>query len=198
MAIKTVFVKTFEGFHDDIFMLLDDADGSFVLCKGNKQTHKVTAEEAGKLVKAITSFDVAKTIARLKLGKEVKADDRVIRVAMNVSVDATPATYTIFEVGVDSKPLRIWDSCVLMQDKVIDLPNGCIDDIVKQLVAAGIEKASTFGTYDKIEFVDALPESCDSETTVFVLEKDMDEETHLKNTNWVYKSEAWTEFKDAE
>ena len=195
MAVKTIFIKTFEAFHDDIFMLLDDTDASFVLCKGCKQTHKVTADEAGELVKAITSFDVAKTIARMKNGMAVKAEDKVVRVAMNVAVDADPVTYTVFEVKVDTKPLKVWDACVLMQDKVIELPNGCIDDIVKTLVANGVERASTFGTFDKIEFVDVLPESCNSEKTVFVLNKDMDED-HLANTNWVYTEEAWTEFVD--
>ena len=195
MAVKTIFIKTFEAFHDDIFMLLDDTDASFVLCKGCKQTHKVTADEAGELVKAITSFDVAKTIARMAKGMAVKAEDKVVRVAMNVSMDTEPATYTVFEVKVDTKPLKVWDACVLMQDKVIELPNGCIDDIVKTLVANGVERASTFGTFDKIEFVDVLPESCNSEKTVFVLNKDMDED-HLANTNWVYTEEAWTEFAD--
>lgn len=195
MAVKTVFINTQDGFHNKVFIV---GDGSkFLLnCNGLK-THVITTEEATELVKAVTGFNTALITEKLKVGRKLSNESQIITVLMNAKLEDDP-TYTIFRIKISTSPLATWAATIFMQNQVIDLPNGCIDDIVKYLNANGVAKASTYGAYDKIVFVDKLPDATTvtDDRVVYVLnKKDGDKDV---DSAWTSNKTDWVEFKDVE
>lgn len=192
--ISTVFIKTNDGFHNEVFMVAEES--KFTLCIGTQKTHVITKEEAAEFVKALTSLEVAKKVAKLKIGRKLKFEDSFVNILMNANLESEDIRYTIFRIIPSTRPMNNWEAKVIMQDSIINLPVGCIDDILKYLVSIGVPRAKTFGKFDKIEFVTKLPEveSVYSERDIYVLDKVYDGKP--VDSAWQVVNGKWVEFKD--
>ena len=200
MAVTAKIILTHVTGAEDVILLADGA--KFVIVDGSRRSKLVSEEDAAAFVKELTGIKTAIKIAKLKIGKAVPKNDLIISLLNSDATIEDTVEYQILATTVSINPLKVWPLTIMNEKEVIELPDGVIDDVVAHLLANGVKKASTAGTYDKIEFIDALPATEDEEgnpidipaTTVFVLNNaDGDKPT---DSAWMFDGEEWTEVVD--
>ncbi len=199
MAVTAKIILTHVTGAEDVILLADGA--KFVIVDGSRRSKLVSEDDAAAFVKELTGIKTAIKIAKLKIGKAVPKNDLIISLLNSDATIEDAVEYQILATTVSINPLKVWPLTIMNEKEVIELPDGVIDDVVAHLLANGVKKASTAGTYDKIEFVDALPATEDAEgnpinipaTTAFVLNKaDGDKPA---DSAWMFNDE-WIELVD--
>jgi len=200
MALQVKMILTHVTGAADVLLL---ADGKkFVIVDGVHRSHLVTAVDAAELVREMTCIRNAVKIEKLKLGRALAPAEKVVALLnADATIEDEPA-YQILATVIDTKPISVWPLTIINEKEVMVLPTGALDDIIAYLVAQGVEKAPTYGKYDKIEFVDALPATKDEDDnpiavptgTVYVLDKkDGDKNA---GSIWKYDGDKWILFDD--
>ena len=195
MSVVTKLVLTHVNGNDNVILMGDGA--KFVLINGNRYTHTFTEADSAAIVKAITGIDTAVKKAKLAIGRNIPVKDKVISVLSEGAVIGDEINFQIFTTTISTKVTDTWPLTVINEAESIDFPAGVIDDLVKYLVANGVEKAPTDGLYDKILFVQALPTENIETTAAYVLDKaDGDKPA---GSVWVSAGEGeWDELSDEE
>jgi len=199
MAVTAKIILTHVTGAEDVILLADGA--KFVIVDGSRRSKLVSEEDAAAFVKELTGIKTAIKIAKLKIGKAVPKNDLIISLLNSDATIEDTVEYQILATTVSINPLKVWPLTIMNEKEVIELPDGVIDDVVAHLLANGVKKASTAGTYDKIEFIDALPATEDEEgnpidipaTTAFVLNKA--DGNKPADSAWMFDGE-WTELVD--
>lgn len=150
----------------DCFMLTEGKE--FAIVFGKQCSLKFTETDADTLVKTITSFNTAKIIKKIKLAKQLTGMENVLVIPCE---NSTLEDYQFMTITITSAHMSVWDAKIFTNNKVLELPVGMVDDIVKYLKSQGCEPAITFGTYNDIRFVDAIPEN-PTINVAYVLTKD--------------------------
>ena len=136
------------------------ADGKkFAIVMGEDYSYTFTENDSENIVKAITSFNTAKIIKLMKMGRSVGEKNIITIPCENSSIDGTSPTYQFINIEVSAAPFNLWSSRIFTNGLVINLPVGVIDDLYKYLVSQEIQPAVTFGAYNEIRFVDSIPEN---------------------------------------
>lgn len=194
MALKSTLVMTHVNGSDKVIILSEGKE--FMIISGAEHTKKFSASDAAAIVKAVTSFDTNVKIAKLNAGRSLLNKDRHISILCEDSSIEDEPSYQILDTIISTKITDVWPLNVITEDSLIELPLGVLDDLLKTLAAEGVDPAASFGTYDKIEFVDALPTENIEENVAYVLNKaDGDK---ARDTGWLYVEEEWTEITDDE
>ena len=194
MALKSTLVMTHINGGDKVIILSEGKE--FIVVSGAEHTKKFSAADSEALVKAVTSFDTAVKIAKLNAGRNLLSKDRHISILCENSSIGDDVSYQILDTIISTKVTDVWPLAVITEDKVIELPIGVLDDLLKYLNAEGVEPAGSFGSYDKIVFVDALPTENIEEDVAYVLNKaDGDK---ARDTGWLYiaDDEDWIQITD--
>lgn len=190
MAVTSKLVLTHVNGNDNVIILADGAN--FVLINGAEHTWTFTENDAAAFVKVLTGIDTAVKSAKLAAGRNLQPKDRIISV-LGEDVDLEEGTFQIIQTAVGSKVIDTWPLTVINNSQVIEFPAGVVDDLLKYLIAQGVEKAPTAGMYDKITFVTTLPEEGD-EGVAYVLDKaDGDKPA---NSAWLFIEDDWMELSD--
>ena len=194
MAVTSKLVLTHVNGNDNVVLLGDGA--KFVLVIGDKHTKPFSEADSAALVKELTGIKVAIKKAKLSVGRNIPpADKVVIVVGEDVTID-TEVSYQILETVISTKVQDTWPLKVVTENDVIAFPAGVVDDVVKYLLAQDVAKAPTAGMYDKIVFVNALPEENIEETTAYVLDKAQDDKA--AGSAWLNVDGEWMELTDDE
>ena len=193
MAVVSKLVLTHVNGNDNVIILADGA--SFVLLNGEKHTKIFTENDAAAFVQAMTGIEVAIKAAKIAAGRNLQAKDKLISV-LSETVDMEEGIFQILQTSVGSKVKDVWPLTVINNEAVIEFPSGVVDDLLTYLLAQGVEKAPTAGMYDKIIFVNALPEEDAEEGVAYVLDKaDGDKPA---NSAWLFVDDDWMELSDEE
>lgn len=194
MAVTSKLVLTHVNGNDNVVLLGDGA--KFVLVIGDKHTKPFSEADSAALVKELTGIKVAIKKAKLSVGRNIPpADKVVIVVGEDVTID-TEVSYQILETVISTKVQDTWPLKVVTENDVIAFPAGVVDDVVKYLLAQDVAKAPTAGMYDKIVFVNVLPEENIEETTAYVLDKAQDDKA--AGSAWLNVDGEWMELTDDE
>jgi len=193
MAVTSKLVLTHVNGNDNVVLLGDGA--KFVLVSGEKHTRMFSEADSAALVKELTSIKTAIKVAKLGIGRNIPANDKVLIVVGEDVAIEDEVKYQITETVVSTLVKDTWPLRVITEEEVINFPNGVVDDLLKYLVANGIDTAPTFGMYDRIVFVSALPET-GKNGVAYVLDKaDGDKQA---NTAWLAVDDEWMELTDDE
>ena len=193
MAVTSKLVLTHVNGNDNVVLLGDGA--KFVLVRGEKHTKLFSEADSAALVKELTGIKTAIKAAKLGIGRNIPANDKVLIVVGEDVAIEDEVTYQIMETVISTNVKDTWPLRVITEAEVINFPNGVIDDVLKYLLAEGVEKAPTFGMYDRIVFVSALPET-GKDGIAYVLDKaDGDKPA---NTAWLAVDDEWLELTDDE
>ena len=150
----------------DCFMLTEGKE--FAIVFGKQCSLKFTETDADTLVKVITSFNAAKVVKKIKLGRQLANNENMLVIPCE---NSTFDNYQFMTVEITSQNISVWKTKIFTNDRVIELPVGMVDDIMKYLKSQGCEPAITFGTYNDIRFVDSIPEN-PTAGVAYVLTKD--------------------------
>ena len=193
MAVTSKLVLTHVNGNDNVVLLGDGA--KFVLVSGEKHTRLFSEADSAALVKELTSIKTAIKVAKLGIGRNIPANDKVLIVVGEDVAIEDEVKYQITETVISTLVKDTWPLRVITEEEVINFPNGVVDDLLKYLVANGIDTAPTFGMYDRIVFVSALPET-GKNGVAYVLDKaDGDKPA---NTAWLAIDDEWMELTDDE
>jgi len=193
MSVVTKLVLTHVNGNDNVILMADGA--KFVLINGDRYTKTFSETDSAAIVKAITGIDTAVKKAKLAIGRNIPAKDKVISVLSEDAQIGADIIFQIFNTTISTKIEDTWPLTVINEAEAIEFPAGVVDDLVKYLVANGVEKAPTDGLYDKILFVQALPTENIETTAAYVLDKaDGDKPA---GSVWVSTGEGeWEELTD--
>ena len=192
MAVTSKLVLTHVNGNDNVIILADGA--SFVLINGAVHSQTFTENDAASFVAALTGIDTAVKAAKLAAGRNLQPKDKVVSI-LGEEVDLVEGVFQIIQTAISSKVKDTWPLTVINNDNVIEFPAGVVDDLLKYLLAQGVEKAPTADMYDKIVFVNALPEEGE-EGVAYCLDKaDGDKPA---NSVWLFVDDAYMELTDEE
>ena len=196
MALESTLVMTHINGSDKVIILHDGAE--FIIINGAEHTKKFSENDAAALVKAVTSFDTNVKQAKLAAGRTLQAKDKHISILCEDSDIAGEEglVYQILDTVINTKVFDVWPVNVITEEKVIEMPLGVLDDLVKMLLAEGVEPAASYGAYDKIVFVDVLPTEDIEENVAYVLNKADGEKE--RDTGWLNIEGEWMEITDDE
>jgi hypothetical protein len=194
MAVTSKLVLTHVNGNDNVVLLGDGA--KFVLVIGDKHTKPFSEADSAALVKELTGIKVAIKKAKLGIGRNIPPADKVVIVVGEDATIDTEVSYQILETVISTKVQDTWPLKVVTENDVIAFPAGVVDDVVKYLLAQGVAKAPTAGMYDKIVFVNALPEEIIEETAAYVLDKAQDDKA--AGSAWLNVDGEWMELTDDE
>ena len=112
----------------DCFMLTEGKE--FAIVFGKQCSLKFSEADADTLVKAVTSFNAAKVVKKIKLGRQLANNENMMVIPCE---NSTFDNYQFMTVEITSKNINVWNSKIFTNERVIELPVGMIDDIIKQL-----------------------------------------------------------------
>ena len=194
MAVTSKLVLTHVNGNDNVVLLGDGA--KFVLVSGEKHTKMFSEADSAALVKELTGIKTAIKAAKLGIGRNIPANDKVLIVVDENAAIEDEVKYQIMETVISTKVKDTWPLRVVTEAEVINFPAGVIDDVLKYLLAEGVEKAPTAGMYDKIIFVNELPTENIEETAAYVLDKAQEDKP--AGSAWLYVGDEWMELTDDE
>lgn len=175
----------------DCFLLTEGK--SFKIVLNNKSTLPFSEADSEALIKGLTCIETRKVIESLKINRPIPESNKVLIIPCELS--NLQDEYQFMVLDISHEPFSVWNVRVLTDYDVINLPNGCLDDIISYLKSTGIEPAYTYGKYDRIEFVSKLPEIKSVVTnTVYVLTKDTEEKK--ANSNWLFTGKRFEAFSE--
>ena len=179
---------------NDTCMIMEPT--GFVIVVGTKRSGKFSIDNAIKIVKTVTGFEVAKLCAKIRENRKMTEDEKNVYIPMNVNVNnGHDATFTIWHIKINTTNTSLWETRIWSDRGIITLADGMTEKIVKILVNKGIECAKSVGNYNKILFVDGLPtdhlETIDPKR-IYVLTRPW--QGKPTNTNWHVVNGKWEEF----
>ena len=193
MSVESKLVLTHVNGNDNVIIMADGAE--FVLINGAKHTRKFSEADSANIVLALTGIKTAIVAAKLAAGRNLLAKDKIVSVLCE-DADLDEGVYQVLSTVPSARVKDTWPLTVMNDEAVIDFPLGVVDDLLKYLLAQGVEKAPTADMYDKIVFVNALPEENAEEGVAYVLDKaDGDKPV---NSAWLSVDGEWMELTDEE
>ena len=193
MAVKSNLVLTHVNGNDNVVLLGDGA--KFVLVIGDKHTKPFSEADSAALVKELTGINTAIKAAKLGIGRSLPASEKVLLVVSEDAAIDTEVKYQILESVISTKVKDTWPLTVITETEAIAFPSGVLDDVLKYLLAQGVEKAPTADMYDKIVFVNKLPEEPEA-NVAYVL--DVAEDDKPRGSAWLDVDGEWMELTDDE
>ena len=193
MSVESKLVLTHVNGNDNVIILADGTE--FVLVNGAKHTRKFSEADAANIVLALTGIKTAIVAAKLAAGRNLLAKDKIVSVLCE-DANLDEGVYQVLSTVPSARIKDTWPMSIMNDEAVIDFPLGVVDDLLKYLLAQGVEKAPTADMYDKIVFVNALPEENAEEGVAYVLDKaDGDKPV---NSAWLSVDGEWMELTDEE
>ena len=193
MSVESKLVLTHVNGNDNVIILADGTE--FVLVNGAKHTRKFSEADSANIVLALTGIKTAIVAAKLAAGRNLLAKDKIISVLCE-DVNLDEGKYQVLNTVPSARIKDTWPMTIMNDEVVVDMPLGVVDDLLKYLLAQGVEKAPTADMYDKIVFVNALPEENAEEGVAYVLDKaDGDKPV---NSAWLSVDGEWMELTDEE
>ena len=193
MSVVSKLVLTHVNGNDNVIILADGTE--FVIINGAKHTRKFSANDSANIVAALTGIKTAIVAAKLAAGRTLLSKDKIVSVLCE-DVDLDEVKYQVFNTVPSTRIKDTWPLTVITDQEVIELPVGVVDDLLKYLLAQGVEKAPTADMYSKIVFVNALPVEGVEEGVAYVLDKaDGDKPA---NSAWLSIDGEWMELTDEE
>lgn len=193
MSVVSKLVLTHVNGNDNVIILADGTE--FVIINGAKHTRKFSANDSANIVAALTGIKTAIVAAKLAAGRTLLSKDKIVSVLCE-DVDLDEVKYQVFNTVPSTRIKDTWPLTVITDQEVIELPVGVVDDLLKYLLAQGVEKAPTADMYSKIVFVNALPVEGAEEGVAYVLDKaDGDKPA---NSAWLSIDGEWMELTDEE
>ena len=192
MSVESKLVLTHVNGNDNVIIMADGAE--FVLVNGAKHTRKFSEADSANIVLALTGIKTAIVAAKLAAGRNLLAKDKIVSVLCE-DADLDEGVYQVLSTVPSARVKDTWPLSVMNDEAIIDFPLGVVDDLLKYLLAQGVEKAPTADMYDKIVFVNALPEEGE-DGVAYVLDKaDGDKPV---NSAWLSVDGEWMELTDEE
>lgn len=193
MSVESKLVLTHVNGNDNVIILADGTE--FVLVNGAKHTRKFSEADSANIVLALTGIKTAIVAAKLAAGRNLLAKDKIVSVLCE-DANLDEGVYQVLSTVPSARIKDTWPMTIMNDEAVIDFPLGVVDDLLKYLLAQGVEKAPTADMYDKIVFVNALPEENAEEGVAYVLDKaDGDKPV---NSAWLSVDGEWMELTDEE
>ena len=193
MSVESKLVLTHVNGNDNVIILADGTE--FVLVNGAKHTRKFSEADSANIVLALTGIKTAIVAAKLAAGRNLLAKDKIVSVLCE-DANLDEGVYQVLSTVPSARIKDTWPMTIMNDKAVIDFPLGVVDDLLKYLLAQGVEKAPTADMYDKIVFVNALPEENAEEGVAYVLDKaDGDKPV---NSAWLSVDGEWMELTDEE
>ena len=193
MSVVSKLVLTHVNGNDNVIILADGTE--FVIINGAKHTRKFSANDSANIVAALTGIKTAIVAAKLAAGRTLLSKDKIVSVLCE-DVDLDEVKYQVFNTVPSTRIKDTWPLTVITDQEVIELPVGVVDDLLKYLLAQGVEKAPTADMYSKIVCVNALPVEGAEEGVAYVLDKaDGDKPA---NSAWLSIDGEWMELTDEE
>ena len=193
MAVKSNLVLTHVNGNDNVVLLGDGA--KFVLVIGDKHTKPFSEADSAALVKELTGIKTAIKAAKLAIGRNLPANEKVLLVVSEDAAIDTEVKYQILESVISTKVKDTWPLRVVTEVEDIPFPAGVLDDVLKYLLAQGVPKAPSAGYYSKILFVNELPTEDIDTDAAYVLDKAQEDKP--AGSAWVYLDE-WMQLVDDE
>lgn len=173
------------------FLLTEGA--AFAVVAEKFKSGVFTETDGNEVLKAVYGIKTAIFRAKLKTGRISSEIPYSVEVLGENST--LNGEYQFISLAVSANDPSTWPMTIYSSAGTLELPTGCVDDICVHLKAEGCVMPKSYGTYDTIAFVSALPDESKAVVRMaYVLTNSF--ENKPKDSAWVFTGVRFEQVTD--